>query len=161
MRRYHPTALCSLIVIVALLVTACPSSSSFARNLRIVLLASGPLVESLHLSPALKSGVITDFTDMASNAATLSDCLGASSDKPAKLICVQSFDTQVETIIARGHFGEANSPRLQQVLGLIRGIIASARIYYGAPRTGAEASQPVTEASIKAQVEALKKAMQP
>jgi hypothetical protein len=107
----------------------------------------------------LKSGLVTDFTDMAGGAATLGDCLNGASGKPAKLVCMQMFSLEVEAIIARGHFGNANSPRLQRILGLIRGIIVSAKIYYGAPSARAS-SKPVTEATIKAQIESLKKAME-
>lgn len=160
MRRYHPTVLCSIIVIFALLITACPSSSNFARNLRLVLSASGPLIESLPLSSTLKTGLITDFTDMAGDAANLGDCLNGAADKPTKLTCIQTFSGEVENIIARGHFGEANNPRLQQILGLLRGIISSAKIYYGQPSARAS-SKPVTEETIKAQIKGLETAMQP
>lgn len=132
---------------------------TLARQLRLVLAASSPLIQSLPLPAALKSGLVTDFTDMAGGAATLGDCLNGATGKPAKLICVSSFSVEIEAIVTRGHFGSANSPRLQQILGLIRGIIASARIYYGAPSARAS-SKPVTEATIKAQVEELKKAME-
>ena len=136
---------------------------TFANELRMVLAASSPLIESLPLNSNLKVGLVTDFTDMAGGAATLGDCLNTATDKPAKLMCVQSFSTDVEAVINRGHFGQANNPRLTQILGIVRGVIASARIYYGAPKssTSKAASKPVTEASLKAQIEALKEAMKP
>lgn len=143
---------------VALLITAC-GGSSFARQLRLVLAASPPLIESLPLSPALKSGLITDFTSMADNTATLAECLSAVPDKPAKLTCVQSYQLQIEAVIAHGNFGNANHPRLNQILSLLRGIIASARIYYGGTaadtRTVGVAPERVTEDSIKRQIKEL------
>lgn len=151
------------ILLLAVLATAC-GSKAFAQQLCIVLAASPPLIESLPLPPALKAGLITDFTDMADRTATLSDCLSGAVDKPAKLVCVQSFEGQVELIINRGNFGNANNPRLQKILGLIRGIIASARIYYGGAPSGDTAARSegrVTEDTIKAQIKELKLAMQP
>lgn len=159
MRRYRPTTLCALIVMLALLLTACPKGSSFATELRLVLAASGPLINSLPLQSGLKPLLIADFSDMAGGAANLGDCLNEASDKAAKLICVSTFSTDVESVIARGHFFNANNPKLQRVLDLIHGIIASAKIYYGAPSARASA-KPVTEESIKAQVDALKVEMQ-
>lgn len=153
------------ILTLAVLTWACPfGSKAFAVQLRIILAASPPLIESLPLSPTLKSGLITDFTDMAGNVANLSDCLGDAPDKPAKLACVQGLESQVESIINRGNFGNANNERLQQILRLIRGIIASARIYYGgapSPSFRDAVPQRVTEETIKAQIKELERAMQP
>lgn len=153
------------VICLALLVTACPlGSKAFAQQMRIVLAASPPLIESLPLPAALKSGLITDFTDMAQRTAVLSDCFSGAPEKPAKLTCVQAYEGQVEIIINRGNFGNANNQRLQQILGLIRGIIASARIYYGGAPSGTAATRSperVTEDSIKAQVKELREAMKP
>lgn len=148
---------------VALLFAAC-GGSNFARQLRLALAASPPLIESLPLSQTLKAGLITDFTSMADNTATLAECLSVAPDKPAKLTCVQAYQLQIEAVIARGNFGNANNARLNQILTLLRGIIASAKIYYGsAPSPAAERApaQRVTEDSIKAQIKELKVAMQP
>lgn len=152
-------------ILLVLLAISC-GSKAFAQQLRIVLAASPPLIESLPLSPALKKGLITDFTDMADRTATLSDCLSGAVDKPAKLICVQTFEGQVELIINRGNFGNANNPKLQRVLSLIRGIIASARIYYGGAASSeagiaAQSAERVTSDTIKAQIKQLKEAMRP
>jgi hypothetical protein len=149
------------------LLLAC-GGGNFGQQLRLILAASGPLVESLPVSPALKSGLVTDFTDMGNDAATLGDCLGASPGKPAKLACVSTFEMSVETVIGRGHFDEASSPKLQRIESLIHGIVASAKIYYGGTskagtdiRTASVKAEPVTEASLKAQIEALKLEMKP
>jgi len=159
-RRLRPTYRnLALTLIATIIIQSACGGSTFAGQLRLVLAASGPLINSLPLSSTLKTGLVTDFTDMAGDAATLSDCLKTAADKPTKLICVQSFGAEVEAVIARGHFGDANSPRLQQILGLIHGIIASAKIYYGAPSARAS-SKPVTEATIKAQIDELKRAME-
>lgn len=145
-------------VVLALLLTGC--GFNLSRDLRLAILAAPPLIETLPLSTALKSGLITDFTDMAGRTATLGDCLKAGEGKPADLICVQTFEGQVETIINRGNFGNAQSEKLQRILGLIRGIIASARIYYGEVAVGLAPAKQVTEESIKAQIKRLKTEMQ-
>lgn len=145
-------------VVLALLLTGC--GFNISRDLRLAILAAPPLIETLPLSTALKSGLITDFTDMAGRTADLGDCLKAGEGKPADLICVQTFEGQVETIINRGNFGNAQSEKLQRILGLIRGIIASARIYYGEAVVGLTPAQPVTEESIKSQIKRLKTEMQ-
>jgi hypothetical protein len=157
MNRLTVSKLAASILMLSLL-AAC--SSSFYSKLRLVLLAAPPLIESLPLSPALKSGLITDFTDMADRTATLGECLGGASTKAAKLSCVQSYEPQIEAVIARGNFGNANNERLNQILGVIRGIIASARIYYGEPSVGVSTNK-VTEKSIKQQVDELNRLMRP
>lgn len=145
-------------VILALLLSGC--GFNLSRDLRLAILAAPPLIETLPLSAALKSGLITDFVDMSGRTADLGDCLKAGDGKPADLICVQSFEAQVETIINRGNFGNANNEKLQRILSLIRGIIASARIYYGEVTAGLAPAQRVTEESIKEQIKRLKAEMQ-
>lgn len=144
-------------IVLALLLTGC---FNLSHDLRLAILAAPPLIETLPLSTALKSGLITDFTDMAGRTADLGDCLKLAEGKPADLVCVQTFEGQIETIINRGNFGNAQSEKLQRILGLIRGIIASARIYYGETVVGLTPAQ-VTEESIKAQIKRLKTEMQP
>lgn len=145
-------------VVLALLLSGC--GFNLSRDLRLAILAAPPLIETLPLSPALKSGLITDFTDIAGRVADLGDCLKAGDGKPADLICVQTLQGQVETIISRGNFGSANNEKLQRILSLIRGIIASARIYYGdGSATPSLTGEVVTEDSIKAQIRALKAEM--
>lgn len=155
MKRLKCAIACSLLVA---LMTACFGGKSFSRELRIVLLAAPPLIESLPLPPVLKSGLITDFTDIASHAAGLSECLSEGIDKPADLRCVQTFQRQVEVIVSRGNFGNANNEKVQRILSLIRGIVASAIIYYGGtPPAGVQVTGPATEDSIKRQIEELKR----
>lgn len=163
MKRLSRLRRSALALTLSILATACPfGSKAFGQELRVILLASPPFVESLPLSTSLKKGLVTDFTDMADHTAGLSECLSDAADKPAKLVCVQTLEGQVETIINRGNFGNANNQRLQQILGLIRGIIASARIYYGGGSSGRSAvSERVTEESIKKQIKELKEAMKP
>lgn len=145
-------------VILALLLSGC--GFNLSRDLRLAMLAAPPLIEQLPLSTALKAGLITDFTDMAGRTADLGDCLKAGDGKSADLICVQTFEARVETIINRGNFGNAQSEKLQRILMLIRGIIASARIYYGEPAVGLAPQRQVTEESIRAQIKQLKAEMQ-
>ena len=146
-------------LLLVVIMAAC-GGSNFARQLRLVLAASGPLVESLPLSPTLKSGLVNDFIGMADGAGILAECISAASDKSAKVICVSNYQVVVEAIIARGNFGAANNPRLNQILSVIRGIIASARIYYGAPSPTARAGEkPVTKESIERQIDELEQLM--
>jgi hypothetical protein len=151
----------ALVLMAAMFFTGC---KSYSTELRIVLAASGPLIESLPLSPALKSGLVTDFTDMGAKTADLSDCLKAASDKPAKLQCVSTYEGAVEVIIQRGHFLQANNAKLNTVLGILRGIIASAAIYYGgrpAAGNGTVGALHVTESDLKRRIDDLRTAMQP
>lgn len=154
----HKKLFLPLILVFAILSQAC-GSQNFATDLRLVLAASGPLIESLNLG-AKRGAVIADFTDLANGAATLADDLKVCQNaKPCELTAVEKFDGTFEVVINRGHFGL--SPKLQVVEGVVRGIISSAKIYFGGATNARMASKPVTEKSIKAQVEALKVAMQP
>lgn len=157
--KTHRSIITVPIMIAVLFVQAC--GNNFATELRIILAASGPLIQSLPLPAAVKNGLITDFTDLASGAATFSDDLRAcAASKPCKLGAVEKYEAVFERVIARGRFG--TSPKLQTIEGIARGIIASAKIYYGG-RTASMAgtTQTVTEADMKAQMASLRKAMQP
>lgn len=134
---------------------------SFATQLRVILAASGPLIESLNLG-SNKQAVVRDFTDLASGAATLSDDLKACGDsKPCKLDAVTVYERTVDTVIARGHFGL--SPKLQTIQGIVRGIIASAKIFFGQRQSIARggSARVVTEQELKTQINELRAAMSP
>lgn len=150
--------ICAVVLALALFAQAC--QHNFALDLRLVLAASGPLIESLNLGPK-KGAVIADFTDLANGAATLADkfkTCGAS--KVCKLDAVSAFESTFEMVAARGHFGL--SPKLLTVEGVLKGIIASAKIYFGGGSPNARmAGKPVTEDDIKGQIKALEIAMQP
>jgi hypothetical protein len=141
---------------------------NFARDFRLVLAASGPLISSLPLGDK-KAAVAADFTELAGDAATMADEFNVCGSKPCKLNAVSKFESEFEVVDARGHFGL--HPKLQTVEGILKGIIASARIYYGggsgtvtfpATGTGPAVVTPVrvvTEKDLKAQLDALKAAM--
>ena len=159
------------LLILTLLLAAC-GGASFATQLQVILAASGPLISSLPLPANIKSGLITDFTDLSSGAVSLANTIGScKSDKVCALQGVSTFEALFETVDARGNFGK--HPKLVTIEGIIKGIIASAEIYYGGQPKASKAAaigrastsnapaRTVTEAQIKAQVETLKAAMQP
>lgn len=148
------------ILILTILLQGC-GGSSFASQLRGILAASGPLIASLSLGDK-RQAVISDFTDLASGAATLADDLKACGDaKPCKLDAVAKYETRFWDVLRRGHFNL--SPKLERIQDIISGIIASAKIFYGSRQTVTRGGSPrvVTEAELKAQVNELKAAMQP
>jgi hypothetical protein len=164
MKRILSSKLIVLPLIAQLIFATACGPSNFALDLRVVLAASGPLIQSLPISPALKSGLVVDFTDLASGAATLAEGFKACGDsKTCKLDAVDRYEALFENVQARGHFG--GNAKLQTILGIVKGIIGSARIYFGGaittPQVGAQQPQPVTEKDIKQQIERLKKEMQP
>lgn len=151
----------SLLTVIFLSQVAC--GSNFATELRIILAASGPLIQSLPLPANIKTGLISDFTELGGAGATFADDLKTcATSKPCKLNAVSKFELVFERVIARGRFG--TSPKLQTIEGIIKGIIASARIFYGGGTTVSMdgiPQPPVTEKTMKKQVELLKAAMQP
>lgn len=160
MKRLRRVTLVYVTALVILGQTAC--QHNFSTDLRVALAASGPLIESLNLG-SQRGAVIADFTDLANGAATFANELKAcGSATPCKLDAATKFESLFDSVIARGHFGL--SPKLQTVENILRGIIASARIYFGGESSSSNArmaGKPVTEDSIKAQIDELKKAMTP
>lgn len=151
--------------LVALLWIQSCSGSNFATQLRTILAASGPLIESLNLGDK-KQAVITDMQDLASGAADLSDALKACETKPCKLDAVSKYEVKFWDVLRRGHF--KLSPKLEKVQEILGGIISSAKIYYGAPapRTSRVAgSRPVPEpnaaSELNTRLAELKAAMRP
>lgn len=138
---------------VVMFLQAC--GGSFAGQLRVILAASGPLVDALPLSPALKSGLIVDFTELANGAAQLKTEIDACTAKPCKLGAVERYEQLFERVEARGHFG--SHQRLQQIEGILRGIIASAKIFYG----GTTGMESIQAKSLDEQLKDLKAAMKP
>lgn len=150
-------------VMIILMALASCGGGSFASQLRIILAASGPLVDSLPISDNLRKGLVTDFTDLASGAADLSDDLKACTDNPCKLDAVKKFEVRFWDIQRRGHFKV--NPKIQRIQSIIEGIIDSAKIYFGGssrtPRMAGAQPAVVTDADIKAQLDELKEAMKP
>ena len=91
------------ILITLLLVQSC-GASDFASQLRLILAASTPLINSLNLGDK-KAAVITDFSDLASGAADLSvDLKTCAQDKPCKINAVDRFQVRFFDIERRGYF---------------------------------------------------------
>lgn len=153
------TALASILALVILSQTAC--QQNFALDLRLALAAAPPLVASLPISQALKDGDVADFLDLGSGALTMSDALKACHDNPCKLNAVAAYETTFESVLNRGHLTKSG-PKVEVILGILRGIIASARIYFGGASPNARmVGKPVTEKEIRSQIDALKSAMKP
>lgn len=148
----------------AILVLANCGASDFASQLRLILAASGPLINSLNLGDK-KAAVVQDFTDLGQGAATLADDLKAcEASKPCKVEAISRFEQRFVEIEKRGHFNL--SPKLQNIEDILSGVIQSAKIYYGspAPRTSrAAGSGPVPAANpaneLKAKLDELKAAL--
>lgn len=149
-----------ILPIIFLLIFANCGGFNFSTSLRAVLAASGPLIESLNLGDK-KTAVVADFADLASAAGTLGDEIKACTDKPCQLNAVDRFQTRFWDIERRGHF--KLSPKLEKVQEVLAGLIASARIFYGAkpPAVRGSSGRVVTEGDLKAQLDELKVAMKP
>lgn len=157
----------------------------FATQLRLAISLSVPLIDSLvdtgAINPNLRAGLITDFSDIAADVATMAssfdDCHGS---KPCKLLAVDVLATDFNAISLRGcstasgcHFGAHQ--RLVNINRIIRGIIDAAHIYYGgtgpaipadkAAIRSVSTAKPLTQSEAKAAMERglkeLKIAMQP
>lgn len=147
--------ICTLVC--AIFFKTCGGEVNFALGLRSALAASPILVESLPIS-ANKKALTNDFTQMGDKTLVLSEDIKAcAEDKPCKLTAVGKYSTAIESILSRPEFG--NIPKLATIMGIVRGIIASARVFYGGPAP--MGAPPVTEKSIKAQIDELRREMQP
>lgn len=147
----------ALMLVVVLLLQGC--GASFAQQLRIILAASSPLIQSLPLSDTIKNGLVVDFSDLASGAANLKVTLDSCTDKPCKLNAVDTYERLFESIEARGHLG--SHEKLQNIERILRGIIESARIYYGGSATASRGATAGASKSLDDQIKELKAAMQP
>ena len=158
MRKLATTAILSAF----LLIQSC-GASDFATQLRVILAASGPLIESLNLGEA-KSKVIVNFTELASDAAHMADAIKTcGSDKPCKLNAVAAFKADFDRISLRGIFSA--HPKLQRVGEILDGIIDAARIYYGERRPSVATAGPMpaqnAEKDLNDRLKELKAAMRP
>jgi hypothetical protein len=151
------------VVLAAVVFSQVACGFDFATGLRTTLAASGPLIESLPISQNLKAGTIADFTELGGDVATMVDsfkkCDATKGGKPCKLDAVLTLEGQFETIDARGHFGA--HAKLQTIEGILKGLIASAKIFYGGKPPASAGHVAVTEQSLKSQLDQLKTAMQP
>lgn len=155
MRKFKNT-LAALGLIYTLVISGC-GASNFATDLRLALAVSAPFIESLQLG-GRKATVVAAFTELGSDAATMADIIkGCAGNKGCELGAVQVFEGAFEAIANRDF---QNIPKLAQVESLIRGILAAAKIYYGArPPAGMHPnaqSDPLKEIKTKtAQLKAL------
>jgi hypothetical protein len=153
------------VVLLGLLITALPglafkcggSSDSFGLTLRLLLASAGPVIDALPLGK--QKDLVVDFTDIGADTSVLVEELKAATDAPGKLAAVKKYDAGVEFVLSRGHFGA--SAKLTRIESLIRGIIASAEIFYGgAPsRPQVASGKPQTKAEAKAAIDANLKAL--
>lgn len=152
----------AIVLVIALLAQAC--GGGFAGNLRSVLAASGPLLDSLVTSGAIKpeqrAGLIKDFEDLAQGAAVLKENLDSCTDKPCRLDAVDKYQALAFGVFNRGHFGGV--AKLHNVEMIVRGIIDAAKVYYAPQvvrRDGTTVEQ--TDTQVKAGIERLRLAMKP
>lgn len=149
-RRTLSTAL-----ILCIVLSAC-GSFNFANELKVVLAASTPLIDSLNLGDK-RAALIQDFADLADGAADLADDLKTcAKDKPCSLTAIDKFTIRFWDVERRGHF--KLSPKLEKIQTILAAIIASAKIYFAPPAAGRQVGN-VSEASIRAQIAELKIAM--
>jgi len=118
--------------LIAILVLASCGAADYASQLRVILAASTPLINSLNLGDK-KQAVIQDFADLASGANDLSTDLKACGQaKPCKIAAIERYEHRFWDIERRGHF--KLSPKLQNIQSILGGIINAAKVYYG-PQT--------------------------
>ena len=117
--------------LIAILVLASCGAADYASQLRVILAASTPLINSLNLGDK-KQAVIQDFADLASGANDLSTDLKACTDKPCKITAIERYEHRFWDIERRGHF--KRSPKLQNIQSILGGIINAAKVFYG-PQT--------------------------
>lgn len=162
--EYRARKLSLVGTLIAILVLANCGASDFASQLRIIVAASGPLINSLNLGDK-KAAVIQDFADIASGAADLStDLKACAQDKPCKIAAIERFEHRFWDIQRRGHF--KLSPKLQNVESILQSVIAAAKVYYGGGKTPQAAARgPVSSANpasdLKQKLDELRAAMKP
>lgn len=161
--KSNSIAALALILSIALSQIACGFNA--AKDIQLALAASGPLIESLNLG-GNKAAVIADFAELTGDAAVMANEFNAcAGSKPCDLKAISKFQSEFDVVNARGHFGI--HPKLQTIERILRGLIASALIYYGgsasnkSARASGSAAQVVTEKDLKTQIDALKAAMKP
>lgn len=131
--------LAPLALVLLLLGSQVACDPKYATALQLIFAAAGPFIESLPVGSDREATII-DFTDLGSATTTLAIALNNAPSKTAKVNAIDTYEKSVEAIFNRGHF--TNSETLQRIERLARGIIASARIYYGgtAPPVTGDAS---------------------
>lgn len=119
------------VVALALVMTAAPFAAgcdaSFADQVKLVSLAINPAVEALPISEG-RQAAIDDGAQIAALTATFATNLKRAIGDAAKLAVVDAYDVALEPLLMRP---ELHTPNLDKIFGLVRGVIASARIYYG------------------------------
>lgn len=159
------SALTVVLITISLLNTACPGGNfNFANRLRLVLSLSGPLIQSLPISAQYKSGLVTDFADLASGAATMAqDFQVIAKDDPQRRVkqlqAVERFADLFYLVELRGNFG--SHARMATIQGILKGIIASAKLYYAPTVRLSRANEKAQEKAIEIKIKKLEKEMEP
>ncbi len=149
------------IILAAILSQAC-GAQSFAKSLRIVLAGSAPALSRLvahgTITESFRLQLVADLNEEAGYVQELANCLDAATDKPAKLVCVQTLETQTRPVLER-HFRQNDN--VSMIADDIEAVIQVAIIFYGGGALrgvkAGGAERVVTEADIKARIEILKK----
>lgn len=137
------------------------NQDAFVASLRLALVASPVFIQSLGLGDKAQA-VATDFSDLVNDSLDLAAELKACTANPCRVDGVDHFQAKFWDVLRRGHF--SLSDKLQRVQSILQGIIDSARVFYGGPSSKALATrstEKVTEQSLKAQVEELRKTLNP
>ncbi len=149
-------AICALVFTLTISQLACDRDLTF--GLRSAFAAAPILIAALPVS-ANKQALGSDFTEMGNDTVTLSDDLKACAKaKPCSLTAIDKYSVSIEGVLSRPEFN-INVAKLEKVKGLVRAIIASARVFFGAEAHGIMATVGVTEKSIRTQVDNLKREM--
>jgi len=165
-----------LLPIVLIAMFACGGSNLF-RTFRVALAASGPLINSLVASGALKPTDATLITQDFSDGVTCADDLQRGfaaipkddpNAKSAKLKVSVAGLRCFRAIAARHNFEK--NPRVKNVADIADGILASLVVFYSEPgemvlstrsRGPAPVDEKALEAKLKAQVKELEQSLKP
>lgn len=162
MNHYWVNKRIAAILLVALMAQAC--GGGFATNLRSVLAASEPLIDSLVTSgvipAAARDTYIRDFEDLAQGATLLKENLDSCTDKPCRLDAVDKYQVLFWDVLRRGHFSKIDKLRNIQVI--ITAIIEAAKAYYAPAVVRRDGTvEPQTDKEIREGIEKLREAMKP
>lgn len=138
---------------------------NFATTLRVVIAAGAPIltqfVQQGKISEDFKGRLVTDLNEEATHVTQLGSCFDAvpedgtkNAKKAAKLQCVQTFQQQTRTVLARNF---RLNPTVSNIADDIDAVIQAAIIFYGGVVPGVHpGAKPIDEDEIKARIEKLK-----
>jgi hypothetical protein len=164
--RISTIPILSTILVATLLVTSC----GLITDLKIALASSGPLVSLLVSKGLLKQdkadAITKDFKDAVNVADVLDKATKTATTTGQKLDAAQTAERAWVAIYKRGNFG--SNQAIKTAADIADGIFASIVLFYGgqpaSPSHVPRANRPRTEKeladSIKAQTQALKRALE-